>query len=289
MIRVACLGPEGTVSHEALDSVIRADPGSIEPLFTPTIHHAVSAVSAGEADFALVPLENSLEGGVAATLDALLAGGGMTPIVGELLHPVRHCLVARPGTDATSIEGIVTLPFVAEQCSAFLGRELPGVKLIPAASTADAVRTVAGSDEPLAALGSELAARLYGCEVLNGDVDAEGNTTRFVWLAPDSDGDLPPGIPATGSGVLTSLVFWGSGANEPGWLVDCLAEFGSRGVNLTRIESRPRREGLGTYVFFADVEGNTDDGPVADAIAALRGRADEVRMLGSYRSATAAD
>lgn len=288
MIRVACLGPEGTVSHEALESAAAGPGVEVEPLFTPTIHHAVSAVSAGEADFALVPLENSLEGGVAATLDALLAGGGMTPIVGELLHPVEHRLVARPGTSAAMVEGIVSLPFVAEQCSVFLQERFPGVPVTGASSTADAVRTVAASDRPIAALGSELAARLYGCEVIADGLAEQANLTRFVWLAADRDGESPPGV-VTGTPGLTSLVFWGSGADSPGWLVDCLAEFGSRGVNLTRIESRPRREGLGTYVFFADVEGFADDGKVAEAVAALRERADEVRLLGSYPAARSGD
>ena len=283
MIRVACLGPEGTVSHEALAAAATKANTELEPLFTPTIHHAVSAVSSGEADYALVPLENSIEGGVAATLDALLAGGGMTPIAGELTHPVRHRLVARPGVDVERIEAIVSLPFVAEQCSDFLDREFPGIRLLPAASTADAVRTVASSKEPLAALGSDLAADLYGCEVIGEDPGSAGNRTRFIWLAPSSDVGPPPGVDPTASG-LTSLVFWGSGADSPGWLVDCLAEFGQREVNLTRIESRPRREGLGTYVFFADVEGYVDEPSVREAVKALEARADEVRLLGSYPS-----
>ena len=284
MIRVACLGPEGTVSQEALQSTLGDSAERVDTLLTASIHHAVSAVSSGEADFALVPLENSLEGGVTATLDELLAGGGMTPIVGEILHPVRHRLIARTGLQLDQIEGIVSLPFVADQCSTFLQEHLPGVEVTPASSTADAVRTVADSPLPLAALGTELAARVYGCEVLQANVNAAGNVTRFVWLASSSDSPLPPGV-THGPRSRTSIVFWGSGADEPGWLVDCLAEFGSRGVNLTRIESRPRRDGLGSYVFFADIDGSHTAQPVQEALAALALRAERVRLLGSYPAA----
>ena len=287
MIRVACLGPEGTVSQEALESAVSNYEQRVDTLLTASIHHAVAAVHSGEADFALVPLENSLEGGVSATLDELLAGAGMTPIVGELLHPVRHRLIARTGLELSEIEGIVSLPFVADQCSTFLQEHLPGVEVTPASSTADAVRTVADSTLPLAALGTELAATVYGCEVLEQNVNASGNLTRFVWLAPSADVTPPTGI-QVGAKSRTSIVFWGSGANEPGWLVDCLAEFGSRGVNLTRIESRPRRDGLGSYVFFADIDGSDSDEPVKQALAALELRAERVRLLGSYPAATEA-
>jgi len=286
-LRVACLGPEGTVSQEALESASLRAGVDLEPLLTPSIHTAVAAVRSDEADFALVPLENSLEGGVAATLDELLASGGMTPIVGELLHPVRHRLIARTDMALDQIEGLVSLPFVADQCSVFLQEHLPDIPVTPASSTADAVRTVADSQLPLAALGTELAARIYGCTVIEPTMNPGGNTTRFVWLAPSADGDRPPGVIGDGP-QRTSIVFWGAGTNEPGWLVDCLAEFGSRSVNLTRIESRPRREGLGSYVFFADVEGSTTDPPVDQALQALRSRAEEVRLLGSYPMAATA-
>lgn len=284
MIRVACLGPEGTVSQEALESAVARSHVEVDALLTPTIHHAVAAVQSGEADFALVPLENSLEGGVAATLDELLAGGGMTPIVGELVHEVRHRLITRERIPLSDIEAVVSLPFVADQCSRFLKERLPGVEIIPASSTADAVRTVSESSRAIAALGSELAARVYGCEVIESELNSEPNSTRFVWLAPDADSPMPPGVSGKAA-MRTSIVFWGSGADEPGWLVECLAEFGSRGVNLTRIESRPRREGLGSYVFFADLVGDVRDANVAAALNGLGSRAEKLRLLGSYPSA----
>ena len=285
-LRVACLGPEGTVSQEALEAAAVSANVDVEPLLTATIHDAVKAVTSGEADLALVPLENSLEGGVAPTLDELLAGDGMTPIVGEVIHTVRHRLIAKDQIALDQITQVHTLPFVADQCGPWLRENLPEATVVPASSTADAVKTVAALGGMTAALGTELAARLYGCEVLEDRVDEGGNTTRFVWLSTDSDGDLPPGVNPQ-MPRRTSIVFWGSGAEEPGWLVDCLAEFGSRGVNLTRIESRPRRDGLGSYVFFADIDGGVDDTRVDQALSGLAARADAVSLLGSYPSASA--
>ena len=279
--RVACLGPEGTVSQEALYSV--AGSASLDVRLESSIHGVIAALSAGEADFALVPLENSLEGGVTETLDELLAGGGMTPIRGELLHPVRHSLITARKLELSEISEVLSKQEAIAQCAEFLARELPNARITAAASTADAVKTISHSEAPLAALGTAMAAELYGCQVLVNDAGGDGNVTRFVWLSADPNSDLPPGCDPDRP-YRTSIVFWGSGASEPGWLVECLAEFGNRSVNLSRIESRPRRKGLGSYVFFADVEGNIEDGKVKEAIAGLTTRADEVRMLGSYPS-----
>mgnify|MGYP006276204655 CR=1 FL=1 len=283
-IRVACLGPEGTVSHEALEAAARAGGVEVEPLLTSTIHHAVAALTAGEADFALVPLENSLEGGVAPTLDEILAREGTTPIVGELLHPVHHRLIAKEPLELNQITEVISLPFVAAQCGPWLRENLPDVKVTQAQSTADAVRSMAEVGGTTVALGTELAARLYDCQVIEDEVDEGGNTTRFVWLSTDPNSSLPPGA-SKSARLKTSIVFWGSGAEEPGWLVDCLGEFGSRGVNLTRIESRPRRDALGSYVFFADLEGDSTDPSVSDALSGVAAKADSVILLGSYPTA----
>jgi prephenate dehydratase len=204
-------------------------------------------------------------------------------IVGERLHPVHHCLLAPSPVELARIRTVVSHPQASAQCARFLREALPQAVVAAADSTADAVRRVAaGRDGATAALGTRLAARLYGCAILREDVeDDPGNETRFVWLA--RAGAAPAHAPQVES--KTALVFWGAGSAGPGWLVRCLAEFASRGVNLTRIESRPLRQGLGEYMFFLDLAGSEADAAVADAIAGLRGHADVVRVLGSFPAA----
>jgi prephenate dehydratase len=283
-VRVAYLGPAGTFSQEAL----LASPGAAawQPLPQPSVYDAVLAVHDGAADRALVPIENSLEGSVNATLDALAFEADDVVIVGEVVHPVRHCLIAREPVAPEAIRTVVSHPQASGQCARFIRTRLGAATVVAAASTADAVRLVAegdlpaGTPGPHAALGNRLAAQLYGCEVvLDGVEDAPGNATRFIWVAPRAAvGDRPPEHGA----VKTSLVFWGAGSVAPGWLVRCLSEFAFRGVNLTRIESRPLKQGLGSYLFFVDCEGHASAGPVSDAVEGLRGQAEVVRVLGSY-------
>jgi prephenate dehydratase len=137
------------------------------------------------------------------------------------------------------------------------------------------------ADRPWAALGNRVAAELYGCVVLDDGVeDDAANETRFVWLAPAGTPAGPGGGP-----FKTSVLFYGEGARDPGWLVACLSEFATRHVNLTKIESRPRRRGLGSYMFIADLEGARDDPPVEAALDGLRGHCEDVRVLGSYPAA----
>jgi prephenate dehydratase len=286
-MRVAYLGPPGTFSQEAL----LASPGASawEALPQPSVYDAVLAVHEGAADRALVPIENSLEGSVNATLDALAFEADDVAIVGELVHPVRHCLIAREAVAPESIRTVVSHPQASGQCARFIRTRLAGATVIAAASTADAVRLVAerdlppGTPGPHAALGNRLAAELYGCEiVLDGVEDAADNATRFIWIAHRRAAG--PEAPTDGP-LKTSLVFWGAGSDAPGWLVRCLSEFAFRGVNLTRIESRPLKQRLGSYLFFVDCEGHAGNGPVADAVEGLRGQAEVVRVLGSYPAA----
>jgi prephenate dehydratase len=162
--------------------------------------------------------------------------------------------------------------------------------VLPASSTAEAVRIVTRERRPgQAALGTVLAAQIYGGVVLREGVqDSDENETRFVWLARSSQEREPP-LDAHAVGEWkTSLVFWGAGAGSPGWLVGCLREFADRDINLTRIESRPRRERLGSYMFFADLLGHAEREPVRSALVGLGAECAEVRVLGSYRSARVA-
>ncbi len=277
-MRAAYLGPEGTNTHEALLAASDGTPLDAVPLAT--IHDCVLAVERGEVERALVPIENALEGSVNATLDALAVEAEQVAIVGETLHPIHTCLIAARQLELGEIATVVSHPQATGQCAQFLRTRLPHAHVVAASSTAEAVRTVADRNDGAAALGSRLAAQLYGCEVLLADVDdAAGNATRFVWLGRD-------GAPLDGPGPWkTAIVFWGVGAEAPGWLVRCLSEFSFRGVNLTRIESRPRKQGLGRYMFFADLEGRADRGPVAEALHALRGHVEHLRILGSFPAA----
>jgi prephenate dehydratase len=274
-MRVAYLGPAGTFTEDALGEAIPE--GGFEPLRTATIPDAILAVERGEADRALVPIENSLEGSVRPTLDTLVFEAGAVTIVGEHDYRVRVHLIARQGTRAEDVEAVLSHPQPLAQCQRFLRERFGEVELRNASSTAAAVRMVSESSRPWAALGARAAAALYGCELLQEGVeDSDDNVTRFVWIAPAGSESVGPGP------WKTSLVFSEVGADHPGALVECLSEFSGRGINLTRIESRPLRQGLGRYMFFCDLEGQETDSTVAEAIAALRTKAASVRILGSY-------
>jgi prephenate dehydratase len=274
---VAYLGPAGTHTEEAL---IASAPDGVSRVARPTLHETIMAVQRGETDRAVVPIENSLEGGVAATLDALAGEADDVRIVAEVVHPIHHQLVARPGLALEDVRRVISYPHATGQCEHFLHERLPGAEWLPASSTAEAVRLVSESEGGDAALGSALAAELYGCEVLAADVeDRADNLTRFVWLAPADQAATDP-IP----GSKTSIVFWGFNDVSPGALVAILSELSDRGLNMTRIESRPRRVRLGHYMFFADLEGHADDPEVAAALTGLAARVETLRMLGSYPS-----
>jgi prephenate dehydratase len=216
---------------------------------------------------------------VAATLDALATEAADVRIVAEVVHPVHHCAVARSELRLEDARRVFSHPQATAQCRHFLLERLAHAERVASPSTAEAVRIVAEADEPWVALGSRLSAELYGARVLEENVeDRADNETRFVWLA--RAGEVEP--PERGSRSKTSVVFWGAGDESPGWLVEVLSELSEREINLTRIESRPRRVRLGHYMFFADLEGPEADRRVGEALAALRERVETLRVLGSY-------
>jgi prephenate dehydratase len=274
-MRIAYLGPAGTFTEDALrEASVGAE---YEALHTATVHDAILAVERGQADRALVPFENSIEGSVRTTLDTLAFDAERVTIVGEYDYAVRPCLIARRELALEEIAAVISHPQPLAQCAGFIRQHLPQAERRAASSTAEAVLQVSDSDQAWAALGTRSAASLYGCVVLREGVeDVSENVTRFVWIAPS-------GTEPHGSGVWkTSLVFSELGEDHPGALVEALHEFSSRDVNLTRIESRPLRRGLGRYMFFVDLEGAERDAPVAAAVAGLRDKAESVRVLGSY-------
>lgn len=275
-MRIAYLGPAGTFTEDALREAL-AGADEYEALRTPTIHEAILAVERGEAERALVPFENSIEGSVRSTLDTLAFDAGGVTIVGEHDFAVRAMLIARTDTELERIETVISHPQPLAQCARFLRAEMPGAARQSVESTAAAVQLVSESEAPLAAIGAKAAAELYGCTILREGIEDEpNNVTRFVWIAP-------AGAEAGGGAAWkTSLVFSELGEDHPGALVDALREFSSREVNLSRIESRPLRLGLGRYMFFCDLEGALSEAAVAEAVGALRGKAESVRILGSY-------
>lgn len=284
--RAGYLGPEGTFSEEALLASAAAD--AVTPVALETIRDAVMAVQEQTVEWSLVPIENSIEGSVTVTLDTLAGEAGDVAIVGEVVLPVRHYLIAASRLQLEQIETVVSHPHVPGQCTRFLHGPLARANVLAASSTAEAVRMVSERDDhSLAAIGTRLASELYGCVVLAEEIqDREDNETRFVWLARADAGSEAPRLRSqTGNGQKTSLVFWGAGADRAGWLVMCLNEFAGREINLTKIESRPMREQLGHYMFFVDLEGSLRDEAVSTALTGLRAMCEQVRVLGSYPAA----
>ncbi len=289
--RVGYLGPAGTFSEEALLAGVRAD--SVEPVPVRTIYEAILALRRDEVELAIVPIENSLDGSLSVTLDLLADEQGGLQIVGEELLTVRHSLIAAQRVELAEIDTLSTHPQVPGQCERFLRGELARARVLAASSTAEAVRaTVEAGRRNEAALGTVLAAEIYGGVVLREGVqDRDDNETRFAWVAHGDGGG------AVAASVLraererepwkTSLVFWGPGADSPGWLVRCLDEFSRRAINLTKIESRPKRERLGHYMFFVDLQGSARDAPVAQALEGLQEICEVVRVLGDYHAAAA--
>jgi prephenate dehydratase len=268
--RHAYLGPPGTYCEVALGRLTGDD---IEPVPYRNERDAILAVAAGDVARAVVPIENALEGAVTGTLDTLALETREVTILKEVVVEVEHCLVAAPGVTLAQVAAVVSHPQALAQCRRWLGEHLPDAAQLAATSTAQAVRSVAATTDQ-AAIGTRHAAELYGCDVLAESVEDEpGNATRFVLLGPV--GERVDGAPGR-----TTIVFHGGGDVAPGWLVACLSEFAQRGVNLTKIESRPRKIGLGHYLFVIDAEGEPD--AVEAAIAALAGHCEEVRVLGSY-------
>ncbi len=281
-MRLGYLGPPGTFSEEAVRTAV--DAVDAELIALPTVRDTVMAVHDGVVERAVVPIENALEGPVGVTLDTLADDDTDVQIVGEVVVAISPCLIARDGTRLEAIDRVVTHPQAASQCARFLRERLPGAVVAAADSTAEAVRIVAAEPAPWGALGTRRAAELYGATVLvEGVEDEPGNATRFVWLARSADA---PGADEAGK---TSLAFWGAGDDSPGWLVRCLSEFAFRGVNLTKIESRPLRARLGHYRFFVDCEGGALEGPVPEAVEGLRKHCEQVKILGTYRAAAPPD
>lgn len=273
MTRVAYLGPEGSFSEDAARAHFGGD---LELVMFPDIASVISAVSHRLVDAAVAPIENSIEGSVSITLDQLIHVEEAPRIVAELNLPVRHHLVARPGTTMSEIERLVAHPQAYAQCRQWVLEHLPQVQVLPALSNSAAVQSLVHSNR-IAAIGNERSAALYGMSIVARDIqDSAANVTRFVVLAHRS-------VSATGNDKTS--ICCSIAEDRPGSLVSILQEFSERGINLAKIESRPTRGGLGKYFFLIDLVGHEADEDVAAALAAVRAQSLTMRLLGSYPAA----
>jgi|SRR5579875_264077 len=272
--RYAYLGPPGTFSEAAARTLVPAPalPASLLPC--PTIQAALAAVRDGSASHAVVPIESSVEGAVTVTLDELATGGELF-IGAEILLPIAFALLARPGVTLAGVHRVGGHPQAEAQCRNWLTAHLPDASWQPVASNAAAAQQVAAGDLD-AALAGAFAAGQYGLAVLAGDVhDRASAVTRFVVVT------RPGPLPAPTGADRTSLAAF-LAADHPGALMEILTEFAVRGVNLTRIESRPTGDALGRYWFCIDCEGHLDDARVGEVLMGLRRVCADVRFLGSY-------
>jgi prephenate dehydratase len=273
---IAFLGPVGTFSEQALLS--QADLASARVLPMSSFGEVLRATEDGEVDYAFVAIENAIEGTVNATQDALVFDADLF-IQREVVLPIHLDLMAQPGVALGDITKVMSYPHALAQCRHYVARELPGAEPEASNSTAEAARLIAAATGDLArtgaAIGPSRAAEVYGLEVLAHAIeDHADNATRFLLVTRET-------IPAATGHDKTSIVVF-QRADEPGSLLSILHEFADRGINLTKLESRPTRRVLGDYCFLIDLEGHIADELVADALRSLRARQADVKFLGSY-------
>ena len=266
---LAYLGPEGTYTEEAA-RIWNPDANLLPVESIPDVARVVSDSKAHEG---IVPIENSIEGGVTYTLDLLIHESDLS-ICGEVIVPIRQCLVGKDGIQLGAIDTVISHPQSLAQCRGFLADTLPNARLVASLSNAKAVQEIMDSDKNVVAISSRRAAEIYGAKILiNGIEDRPNNETRFVILS-NVDSKV------TGRDK-TSLCFE-FGDDGPGILSDALKEFASREINLVKIESRPNKKSLGRYVFLVDIDGHRENGHVKLALERLEDRVEMMKVFGSY-------
>ncbi|MCX7747862.1 MAG: prephenate dehydratase [Clostridia bacterium] len=271
MLKVGYLGPKGTFSYEAVLKYTK-NMECFSAIDYSTIEDILLAVQNDEIHEAVVPMENSIEGAINATMDMIATEVDLT-ITGELVIPVQQNLLAKEGAELSNIRYVLSHPQPIGQCRKFLNNKLPGAQVRVTYSTAGAAEEVAAGGNELAAIGSETAAEVYGLNVLaRGIQDKDNNFTRFVILSK--------GICARTGDDKTSIVF--STENKPGSLYRILDIFNLWDINMTRIESRPAKRKLGRYIFFVDIKGHQDDEDVRDALTMVKRKSSFYKFLGSY-------
>lgn len=270
--KIALLGPAGTLTEEALRKSL--DLTNKELVFYNSIQEVIAAVEKREVDKGFVAIENSIEGSVNQTLDMLAFETNLL-IEQEFICSVAQNLIVPKNLKKQDIQAIISHPQASAQCRLYLMREFPGVPILAANSTAEAARLVANEPEKkMAAIGTALAAKLYGLKIMAKNIqDFADNQTRFVLLGDKIS-------PRTGYDKTSIVCFIYE--DKPGSLLQILQEFAYRYINLTKIQSRPTRKALGEYCFFVDMEGHIEDQPVAEALKCLNCKLRKVKVLGSY-------
>lgn len=284
MMKVGYLGPEGTNSEEASRLYLKKLEGKVELLPYATIHDVMFAADRKKIDEAIVPIENSIEGTIGLVTDTLVKDVNLM-IKQEVVVPIYHYLIVQKGIGLGEITDVISNPQILDQCKDFLRRKLPKAKLHLAYSSAEAVRQVALSlgekvishgkvkGSVFAAIGTAPSAKMYDLKIAAAKINAHDNQTRFVVLAKSDHA-------RTGDDK-TSIVFSIS-KDRPGGLHDVLAEIAMRGINLTKIESRPSKKALGDYYFFADMQGHRQDTTIAEALSEIKRKTSILKILGSY-------
>ena len=269
----AYLGPKGTFTEAAFLQMPLAQGADLIP--AESVREALNLVRTGKVFGALVPIENSVEGSVATTLDELGHGDSLE-IIDEIAIPVEFALLAKPGVAISDIKRIATHPHAHAQCVDWLHKNTPGVHVLPAMSTAAAAQELSQGANYDAAICSVAAAKHYGLEILaQGIGDSDSAWTRFVLVSKPGHAQ-----PATGNDKTSLSLFMHR--NQPGALLNILTEFAVRGIDLSRLESRPTKQQLGDYFFSLDCVGHIDDQNLGDTLIELRKICADVKFLGSY-------
>ena len=267
--RIAYLGPPGTFTEEA--ALLYDNKAQLIPFSSP--HAIVSAIDTGIAEEGVIAIENSIEGSVTDNLDLLIHESNLL-IKYELVLPIEHHLLVKPGTETTKLEGIFSHPQALAQCRHFLERCFPQAQMVAALSTTAAVEQMLASANPAAAIGTQRAAKLYGAEIFARNIqDRSPNVTRFVVL---SQKDHPP----TGRDKTSLCVSFAE--DRPGLLYEMLKEFAQYNINLTKVESRPLKETLGRYFFLVDLEGHREDPLISQVLSRIEAMTSMLKVFGSY-------
>jgi prephenate dehydratase len=281
--KISYLGPEGTFTEEALikylSKAVTLKGGNhnqiaeITKIAYPTITEVIRSVDRGEADHGVIPIENSIEGSVNLTQD-VLTFESEAKIIAEIAIPIKHHLIGLTKSSLKNIKKIISHPHATAQCRIYLSQHFPDAEIIAANSTAEAVKKLKDTSGDSAAIGTKIAAQIYGLEILVSDIeDNKENKTRFIVIGSHI-------AKRTGTDKTSIVCFLKK--DKPGSLFNILKEFAEREINLTRLESRPAKKDLGDYVFMIDMEGHVHDREIYEALESLRNKVYLVKLLGSY-------